>query len=95
MSGKVYDNLLARLAVAPYASPDDELFIADAVLKRLRRGEVKALSITVNRVRESTNFELYRIDGPDRQGYLLQVPVAERPTTKRVESIEVERNSNE
>lgn len=90
MAGKVYDvleNMLARLE--DNACPD-ELYIADSVLKRLTRGGVKVLSIAVNRVRESTTFELYRIDGPDRQGYLLQIPPTGRSTTKQVKSIEVE-----
>lgn len=68
----------------------DELYIADADLKRLSRNDVRLLSDAVNRVRENTAFELYRTDGPDRQGYLLQIPVTGRSTTKRVESIEVD-----
>lgn len=91
MSGKVYDNFLARLAVADYADSDEELFIADSVLKRLSRWQKRSLNRAVNRVRETTAFELYRVDEPDRQGYLLQVPPAGRSKTKRVKSIEIER----
>lgn len=73
---------------------ESELYIADSVLRRLSRGDVKLLSMAVNRVRENTVFELYRIDGPERQGYLLQIPVAGRPTTRHVESIELEGVAN-
>jgi len=83
VSKEVLSTVLARLDV-PLES---ELYIADSVLKRLSRGDVRLLSMAVNRVRESTAFELYRIDGPERQGYLLQIPVNERPTTRHVESI--------
>lgn len=77
------------------APPERELYIADSVLERLSRGDVKLLSMAVNRVRVSTSFELYRIDGPERQGCLLQVPVDKRPTTRRVESILSEGEAND
>lgn len=83
MANKEFSNVLACLDVPL----EGELYIADSVLKRLSRGDVKLLSMAVNRVRENTAFELYRIDGPERQGYLLQVPVLGRPMTKHVESI--------
>ena len=84
--------MLACLDAPPTLS---ELYIADSVLRRLSRGDKRLLSMAVNRVRVSTNFELYRIDGPERQGYLLQVPPVGRSGTKRVESITSERDSND
>lgn len=93
MANEEFSNMLACLD-APDEYLRSELYIADSILRRLSRGDVKLLSLTVNRVRENTAFELYRIDGPERQGYLLQVPVDKRPTTRRVESILSEGDAN-
>ncbi len=89
MSGKVYDNLLARLEDPCIG--DAELFIALDDLRLMTLWQQRQLSRMVNRVRETTAYELYRVEGMERRGYLLQLPPTDRSKTKHVESIEVER----
>jgi len=87
------NTMLARLAVSPYAG-DAEFFVSDVDLRSLPRCDIRRLSNAVNHVRETTAYELYRVEGMERTGYLLQLPPANRTKTKHVESIEVERSDD-
>lgn len=89
MSGKVYNNFLARLEDLDVG--DVELFIAIDDLRLLPLWQQRRLSQIVNQIRETTAYELYRVEGMERRGYLLQLPPANRSKTKHVASIEVER----
>ncbi|KKN28907.1 hypothetical protein LCGC14_0849600 [marine sediment metagenome] len=89
-------NLTTELACLSNLSEENpELYISDKKLQQCPVWEIRGLKRMVNHILESTIFELYRVDGPDRQGYLIQLPREMRERMKRVTSIEVKEKGDD